>query len=431
MNKAGYDYLTLGNHDFNYGFDRLTKNLAQVDAQVSAVNILDKSGKILFPAVIHELENGLKIGIIGLVTDYVNVWEKKENIANLSIKSPLEAGKEAIAAIQSSIDYLVGIYHGGFEVDLETGEKQSDSTENIGYQLAKELSFDLLLTGHQHTKVEGRLVHGTYVVQPENMGKNFFEIDVSVFESGKVHTNSILRFPNGQYDQQLAESIRPLEQCVQKYLDQPVATIPSVNNTKDHLMAALKGNQLIEWIANVQQKETGADLSIVSLTNQMQELPTQVTIRDVLATYPFENTLFVIEITGKQLKNAMEHTAEYFAIENEAIIIAPHWLVPKVEHYNYDFYLGVEYTIDVAKPIGQRITRLNYHGKAIEEESTFTVALNNYRAFGGGDYTVYSKAKIIKDTQKDIQQLLIESLKESKSLTIDQSLLFEVCNSKT
>ena len=107
----------------------------------------------------------MKIGLIGAVTDYINIWENPENIADIQITPVFPAMKAELERLKPQVDFVVGIYHGGFESDLATGERLSDTGENVGYQLLEELDFDLLLTGHQHATIEGQSVHGTYTLQ--------------------------------------------------------------------------------------------------------------------------------------------------------------------------------------------------------------------------------------------------------------------------
>ena len=122
---------------------------------MSARNVVDEAGRACHPYVIHALGNGLRVGIVGIVTDYVNVWERKENLAGICITDPFEAAKEALLHLKKEVDITLCIYHGGFECDLKTGERLQKTTESIGYRICKELDFDILLTGHQHMSVDG------------------------------------------------------------------------------------------------------------------------------------------------------------------------------------------------------------------------------------------------------------------------------------
>ena len=101
-------------------------------------NVVDEAGRACHPYVIHTLGNGLRVGIVGIVTDYVNVWERKENLAGICITDPFEAAKEALLHLKKEVDITLCIYHGGFECDLKTGERLQKTTENVGYRICKE-----------------------------------------------------------------------------------------------------------------------------------------------------------------------------------------------------------------------------------------------------------------------------------------------------
>lgn len=157
MNDCGYDYYTLGNHDFNYGMDYQNAYIEAHHGACVCQNVVDEAGRACHPYVIHTLGNGLRVGIVGIVTDYVNVWERKENLAGICITDPFEAAKEALLHLKKEVDITLCIYHGGFECDLKTGERLQKTTENVGYRICKELDFDILLTGHQHMSVDGSM----------------------------------------------------------------------------------------------------------------------------------------------------------------------------------------------------------------------------------------------------------------------------------
>src|SRR5699024_2586964 len=112
----------------------------------------------------------------------------------------------------------------------------------------------------------------------------------------------------------------------------------------------LEGSELADFINQVQLEYTKAEISCTSLANQVPGLPQRVKVRDILLTYPFPNTLVVLEITGKILKAALERTAEYFSVKDGKIGISESFLNPKIEHYNFDFYRGVTYEVAYDKP---------------------------------------------------------------------------------
>ena len=137
MNRCGYDYVTLGNHDFNYGMPYLDSYLNVLKARCVCENVRWDEAGVRFPARIHTLENGLRVGIIGIVTDYVNIWEKPEHLAGIAITDPIPAVAAALERLRDQVDLTVGIYHGGFERDLENAEK---ALEGVRLKVPDEVS---------------------------------------------------------------------------------------------------------------------------------------------------------------------------------------------------------------------------------------------------------------------------------------------------
>ena len=119
MNLAGYQFVTLGNHDFNYGVDALMDYLTNLDALCLCANIRDREGRLpIAPYAVHRLENGLRIGLVGVCTHFVRRWENPKTVEKLVIEEPIPAAKAALDAVKPLCDVTVLIYHGGFECDL-------------------------------------------------------------------------------------------------------------------------------------------------------------------------------------------------------------------------------------------------------------------------------------------------------------------------
>ena len=177
----GCDYFTLGNHDFNFGYDALRAYLCAMDGVCLCANVQDLGGALpLLPETVHTLKNGLRIGITGIVTDYVNVWEQPQNLKKLRITEAFDAARAACARLRPICDICVCIYHGGFEEDLHTGAVLSGSGENLACRIARELDFDLLLTGHQHMPVESVRIGGTFAVQPPANAGRYLQVEAAV-----------------------------------------------------------------------------------------------------------------------------------------------------------------------------------------------------------------------------------------------------------
>ena len=395
FNSMGLDYFTLGNHDFNFGYEALRDYLHAMEAVCLCANVNDLGKELTIrPWAIHTLANGLRVGITGVVTDFVNVWEQPGNLKLLRITDAFQAAKEACYALHKQCDICICIYHGGFEEELKTGRVLSDSSENIACKIARELDFDLLLTGHQHMAVEGIELSGTYAVQPPANAVKFIGI------TGRQNENRIcfcsrLISVGASHKAEPYHSLLSLEQAVQTWLDQPIGKLLHSIPPEEKLDAALNGSMVAALFNQVQLTETGADFSCTSLGNDPVGLASPVTMRGVTAAYLFANTLVVLEVTEKVLRMTLERCAAYFSLIDGKPQISEEFLLPKVEHYNYDFYAGLAYTFDLRRPVGSRVVRLTKLDGSPLGNRTFRLCTSNYRATGTGGYDILRKCPIL------------------------------------
>ena len=395
FNAMGLDYFTLGNHDFNFGYEALRDYLQAMDGVCLCTNVEDLGGELrIRPWAVHTLDNGLRIGITGVVTDFVNIWEQPQNLERIRITDAFRAARAACAALRDQCDVCVCIYHGGFEEDLATGQLLSDSGENIACKIARELDFDLLLTGHQHMVVEGVNLSGTYAVQsPANAGQ--FLHMVGQWDGAKSRFQSNLIPVGGTHPAEPYQSLLPLENAVQHWLDQPIGVLSQAIPPEGKLEAALYGSQVAALFNQVQLTETGADFSCTSLGNDPVGLASPVTMRGVTAAYLFANTLVVLEVTGEVLRQTLERCAAYFTLVDGQPQISQEFLLPKVEHYNYDFYAGLAYTFDLRRPVGSRVVRLTKLDGSPLGDGTFRLCTSNYRATGTGGYEILRECPVL------------------------------------
>ena len=287
------------------------------------------------------------------------------------------------------------------------------SGENVGFKICSNLGFDLLLTGHQHMPINGKSICGTYVVQNSCNADTYHEIEISLLDGIKISSKMI--FSSEIPMQNNILPFQNMEDEVQNWLDSVVGILPKPLYPKDHLQMALEGSKLADFINQVQIEYTKAEISCTSLANKVPGLPKKVKVRDILLTYPFPNTLVVLEITGKILKAALERTAEYFSVKNGKIGISERFLKPKIEHYNFDFYRGVTYKVDYNKPKGERISKIQVNGIPIEENKKYHICMNNYRASGAGGYDMYKGCRVVKRYGKDMFEILLEYISTMKN----------------
>ena len=408
LNLAQYDYVTLGNHEFNYGKQYLDSFLGSLKAKLLCANI---SG---FKA--YDIKNvlGIKVGIVGLTTDFIPMWEREEHLEGLTFTDPFFCAKSILEEIKEKCDLTILIYHGGYEKDVFTGEVYSETKENVGYKICDELEYDLVLTAHQHKPMEGAYINGTYTVQPPHNATSYIEIHI-VFENGKPKFKSFLKTPEINLEENpinIPDFLKEHIKNKDKLLNEQIGKLKAPLVQGDYLHMALNGSELANFQNMVQLWATKANHSSTGLPNKTSGLNEIVTLRDVFSTFIYPNNLIVLEMTYDIIKEVLERTAAYFHYEDNVISVEKSFLKPKIAHYDYDYYT-FKYTIDITKPIGNRVI-------SIDVPEKFTLCLTNYRAGGSGGYTSYKKAKVVKEYTQYINELIIEYFKSHEIIEVQK-----------
>ena len=421
INTLDYDLGVLGNHEFNYGLAYLNSAIKSYNHPVLAANILNKDGQPAFGKAYEIFEKeGVKIAVLGLVTQYIPHWEQPATVKDLTFKSIVETAKEYIPQLKEQADIVVVAYHGGFERDLVTGEPTELLTgENEGYQLLQEVSgIDALVTGHQHREIATH-IHGVPVIQPGYRGSHLGEIILQVENSQEgwrvVSSQAEIHATAGVVaDEEIKELIAPIGEEVEKWLDQPVGKVEGSMKINDPMGVRLHEHPYIEFINRVQMDASGAKISGTSLfNNEGKGFGEIITMRDVITNYIYPNTLAVLKVTGADLRAALEQIANYLAVKDGEIIFNPEFIEPKPQYYNYDMYEGIDYVIDMSKPAFSRITTLTFEGKPVEPTDELEMVINQYRAVGGGNYTMFEAGKIVREIQIDMTELIANYLKKN------------------
>ena len=417
MNARGYDYVTLGNHDFNYGQAWLGGYLRGLKARCLCANVEDASGRLpVIPCAVHTLPGGMRIGLFGVVTHWVNVWEKKENLEGVRVTDAFEGARKAVSLLQSEgVDCIIGIYHGGFEKSLEDGRLLSATDENQACRICEELPVDLLLTGHQHIPMAGKTWHGTHVVQTPCNARAYVRVD---------------REEDGSFRSELVtppaiQTLTPLENTVRRdlegWLDRPIGHLEKDLWPGDKLEMALHGTGIADFFNRVQLWATGADLSLTMLPNECRGFAREVTVRDVVATYVYPNTLCVLRATGRDVRAALEQTATYFAVgEDGSVRISEAFLAPKEAHFNYDYFAGIDYAFDLSRPAGSRVVRLQRNGRPLEDGESLSICMCDYRATGSGDYPMWAACPHERDILTEVSELILRYFAAHDSIPVPE-----------
>ncbi len=420
MNLAGCDFFTLGNHDFNYGPTELERYIEAMDARCLCANVQGLRG--VERCAVVTLENGLRVGLTGVTSQFVPKWEKKENIAGLTFTDAFEAARDILAELKTQkVDITICLYHGGFENDVDTGRLLSKTLENEGWRMCQELDYDILLTGHQHMPFADKCVNGTFTCQPPDKARQYIKMDVTV-DDGKVMAKSELCPAGDVTPEAFKELLEPLEAETAKFLDTPLGHLDRDLRPSTPLKRALKGSLIANFYNQVQLEASGADISCTCLANTMRGFSENITVRDIVASYVFPNTLKTIMVDRAVLKKALERSADYYAIdENGEVCVSDSFLHPIVAHFNYDFITGIEATIDLHRAPGERVTSIRWHGEELPEDKTLTMCLNDYRASGAGGYDFYADCELVREQPDDIAELIINYVDRHRDIVVDKT----------
>ncbi|MSS78523.1 bifunctional metallophosphatase/5'-nucleotidase [Anaerococcus sp. WCA-380-WT-2B] len=427
LNTIGYDIGVLGNHGFNYGKDYVKKYMKSCNFPYLCANIKENGKDFAKEYEVIE-KNGIKIGIIGLSTQYIKNWELEDNIKDLFFESAFEKAKELSEKLRDKVDILVIAYHGGFEKDLETGEiTDTNIGENEGYKILKEIpGIDVILTGHQHRKLS-QIIDDVAICQPGYRGeflgkveilldddKNIINKEVSLKDTRFVEENKLIK-----------EKYSYIEESMADWLNEELGVGDDLR-ILDTNYARFHGHPYPNFVNKVQLENSDADISSTSIfLMEAPGLGKNITRRDILNNYPFNNTLAVIEINGRELKEALCLNSMYFIKKNGNFEVNESYLKPKIKCYNYDFYYGIEYIYDLNKSLNQRLVSLKYKGKEVKDDDKFKLVTNQYRALGGGDYWMFKGKEIIYSVDKPINRMLIDYVKREDYIKADRKINFK------
>jgi 2',3'-cyclic-nucleotide 2'-phosphodiesterase/3'-nucleotidase len=418
MNRLRYDALAVGNHEYNFGLPVLEKAHREAEFPwLSANTYRAGSDETAYPPYIMKEISGVRVAVIGLTTPGVPSWENPENYAGLDFRDPIVAARQWTDLVREKehADVVIIAMHMGLEENLATGVKAEAIVplENAAIAIARAVPrADLILMGHTHREVPALVVNGVLLAQADHWGNRLIRAEIDLErENGsawRVVGKSSQAIPvtaDVPADPEVLALARSYHEATQAWLDRPIGRSAKVVDAHD---ARLRDNALIDLIQRVQLEAGNAEVSLAASFNPEARLPAgPVTVREIAALYPYENTLATIELTGAQLKAALEHSTRYFRPYQPGK--TPEELIdPQIPGYQFDLAEGVDYTIDLTRPLGERIVDLKFHGQPLDPARKFRVAINNYRLNGGGGYTMYKGVPVLFRSSTEIRELVIE-----------------------
>jgi 2',3'-cyclic-nucleotide 2'-phosphodiesterase/3'-nucleotidase/5'-nucleotidase len=426
MTRLGYDAMAVGNHELSYGPAALAAARAAAGFPWLAANAVDPAGRPAFGTSLVKELAGVRVGIVGLTTPAIPSLEDSANVAGLRFLSPLETGNAEAKRLRATerCDLVVVVAHTGLEKDLASGaERQGDAPdENWGYRLARELrGVDLLLLGHDHAAlVHGNPPDGPMVVQAGHHGGMLARVDLElaratprepwrlVTRTGQltVLTDSIA------VDAELEALAAPYHEAARAALAERVGTAARAIGSPLGRFAA---GPLWDLIHAAQLEATGADVSLASLPDPAAVIAAgAVTLRDVLRVYPHDNTLAVVELTGEQLRQALERSARGYA---EYTFAADRPLLePAIAPHHLQGARGVTYDVDLTRPAGERIVNLAWQGQPLAPGQKLGVVVNSYLLNGGGGFTEITRAPRRLERGPDVRDALAAHIRRAGTL---------------
>lgn len=393
MNAMDYDCMTIGNHEFDWGVPAMKKILGQAEFPVLAANILDKNGDPVTGEGWIILERGgIRLAVIGVCTPDVPVWDKdKEGVSDLTFEAANTAVKKAVAEIGDRADIIMVSAHMGqyAEYDEENG---SDSGEKI---IEDNPEVDILQTGHMHITVNDK-TGNVPIVGVRNAGRETARIDVTLDRDRNIKDISTEIVDMADYEP--SEEIRQLpvvkelhEETIRYIQGDPgdegdkgevIGSTTSKFQPEDEIMGIpegrLKDTAVIDLIHKVQLLNSGADVSACSLFKSDSDLPEgEIYYKNIFDIYKYDNTLYRINVTGKELKDYMEWSAGFYNqwVPGDINISFD----PDFPDYLYDMFAGVDYEIDISKPKGERIQNVMFRGEPLKDDQILKLCVSNFR----------------------------------------------------
>src|SRR3954451_17717042 len=403
----GYDAQVVGNHEFNYGLDTLGGYIDDVDHPVLGANVVDATtGKpYLQPYTLQKMHvpggKPVTVGILGLTTPGSAIWDRGNVEGKVEFRDMVETAKQWVPIVDAQADVVVVLSHAGVG---GTSSYVSDTvpTENPSDVIARTVpGIDAMVVGHTHLDVPSQVVKNevtgqdVLLTQPYRWGATVSQVDFSLTKTrgqwdvtaATANTHRTKDYPEARA---VLDAVAEAHQKTVDYVNQVVATSTQQLTTQT---SRYEDTPILDFIQQVQTETVDAaldgtdraDLPVLSIAAPFSREAVfpegEVTIKDIAGLYVFDNTLEAVELTGAEVRAYLEKSASYFNQVPATGDVDPETITNAngTPDYNYDVLSGVDYDLDVSRPVGQRVTRLQVAGQPVADDARFVVAVNNYR----------------------------------------------------
>jgi 2',3'-cyclic-nucleotide 2'-phosphodiesterase/3'-nucleotidase len=432
-----YDAATIGNHDVETGHHVYDRWIAQTSTPILGANVVSaESGEpYLTPYTVIERQ-GVKIAILGLLTPAIPAWLPENLWSGLRFEDMEECAEKWIKIIKEkeSPDLIVGLFHSGYDYTRQTG----DYHENASLQIAKNIpGFDVVFMGHDHQRFNKVVANASgdsvVVINPANNANAVAMVDVTLQKNadGKVAlkhiSGKLIDTEDIAPDAAFMNEFSGDYAKVDEFVSRPIGVAEGEFSSHD---AFFGPSAFIDLVHRLQLDITGADISFAApLSFDATIKKGSVRVSDMFNLYKYENLLYTMRMTGKEIKDYLEESYSIWIqnpsdAQSHLLLFASQNPTAsdnalKYPSYNFDSAAGIRYTVDVTKQKGQRVSIISMaDGKPFDEDTEYKVAVNSYRGNGGGDLMTKGAgiaheelpSRIITSTELDLRYYMLKEI---------------------
>ena len=440
LNEMKYDVFVLGNHEFNFGMKALDEILKDIKAKKLTANFYyKKNDKRYIDATTIIEKDGVKLGIIGLSTPMSAKFEEDTgNLKDMKFTSPTEEARTQVEKLKAKgVDAIIVIAHMGIENENKIPDTGMRDVINAVDGI------DVVIAGHMHKDVPSETIKNTLITEPHRYGTVVSEVDLTFDINDKKEVKLVKKESKTvpvkelEADKKIAEIYKPYHEKLRELNNVVIGQTENEmvpQETKHGVSAAFsKDTGLSSFINDVEQHYSGADVVTFSFDHQKARMNKgDIKKKDIIFNYRYAGgDVTVYELTGKQLKEYMEWSANYFdTIQPGDTEYRYNAERKKSKYVTYDIFGGVNYKIDLRNPKGSKIVDLTLaDGKPVTDDMKLKVGMNSYRfaqlngkggIWEGQQIPVLWESKVAMGREKGtIQNMMIDYITNVKKGKID------------
>ena len=447
INYMKYDAETVGNHDIEPGHKVYDKWIREVRCPLLGANIVKEEYKNaaarpeniytgLKPYSVH-YKDGVKIVVIGMLTPAIPHWLNKSIWKGLEFEEMTSCAKKWIKYVKENEkpDLIFGLFHSGLNGGIKTDEYEEDATESVAREVP---GFDVIFFGHDHQVhnmwITNKLGEKVLCIDPSCYVANVAEAEITLtYKDGKLSKKqikgNIINVLDERIDKKMIAHFQPTIDEVKDYVSQRIGYFKQPIYTRESFFG---NSAFTDLIHNLQMSISKADISFnAPLAFDTTIDAGEVTQADMFKLYRFENLLFVLRMTGEEIRKHLEFSYDMWT--NTMKSPSDHVLRLNDDSkedqqrtgfqyytFNFDSACGIDYLVDVTKPDGQKVKILRMsNGEPFDEKKWYKVVMNSYRANGGGELLTRGagipqdslESRVLFHTELDQRHYLTEEIK--------------------